>query len=49
MVIHNPELAKQIIGSCSKPVTQEAKDDLQEKINSVKSLFEKKDSVLEST
>ena len=48
-VIHSPELAKQIIDSCSKPISQEAKDALQEKINSVKVLFEEKDSVLEST
>ena len=47
-VIHNPELAKQIIDSCSKPVTQEAKDAIQEKIDSVKVLFEEKDSALES-
>ena len=42
MIIHNPELAKQIIDSCSKPITQEAKDALQEKIDSVKVLFENK-------
>ena len=49
VIIHNPELAKQIIDSCSKPVTQEAKDALQEKIDSVKVLFEEKDSTLENT
>ena len=49
MIIHNPELAKQIIDSCSKPITQEAKDAIQEKIDSVKVLFEEKDSVLEIT
>jgi endonuclease YncB( thermonuclease family) len=40
VIIHNPELAKQIIDSCSKPITQEAKDAIQEKIDSVKVLFE---------
>jgi len=49
VIIHNPELAKQIIDSCSKPITQEAKDAIQEKIDSVKVLFEEKDSVLENT
>lgn len=42
-------LAKQIIDSCSKPVAQEAKDALREKIDSVKVLFEEKDSTSEST
>ena len=42
MIIHNPELAKQIIDSCSKPITQEAKDAIQEKQDSVKVLLEKK-------
>lgn len=46
-VIHNPELAKQIIDSCSKPVSQEAKDNIQEKIDSVKVLFESKTDLLE--
>lgn len=41
-VIHNPELAKQIIDSCSKPIPQEAKDNIQEKQDSVKVLFERK-------
>ena len=47
MIIHNPELAKQIIDSCSKPVSQEAKDNIQEKIDSVKVLFERKIDLLE--
>lgn len=43
-VIHNPKLAKQIIDSCSKPISQEAKDNIQEKLDSVKVLFERKTS-----
>lgn len=47
MIIHNPELAKQIIDSCSKPITQEAKDNIQKKQNSVKVLFERKVSKID--
>ena len=48
MIIHNPELAKQIIDSCSKPITQGSKKMLfRKKIDSVKVLFEEKDSALE--
>lgn len=46
-VIHNPELAKQIIDSCSKPISQEAKDNIQEKQDSVKVLFERKVSKID--
>ena len=47
MIIHNPELAKQIMDICSKPVSQEAKDNIQEKIDSVKVLFERKVSKMD--
>jgi len=46
-VIHNPKLAKQIIDSCSKPITKEAKDNIQEKQDSVKVLFERKVSKID--
>ena len=47
MIIHNPELAKQIIDICSKPITQEAKYNIQEKQDSVKVLFERKVSKID--
>lgn len=46
-VIHDPKLANQIIDSCSKPISKEAKEANKRKVDSVSVLFEKQTSKID--
>lgn len=46
-IIHDRELANQIANSCSKPISQEAKEANKRKVDSVSVLFEKQTSKID--
>lgn len=46
-IIHDRELANQIVDSCSKPISKEAKEANKRKVDSVSVLFEKQTSKID--